>query len=409
MKIVLAYSGGLDTSIALSWLQETYGAQVVAFCANLGQYEDLSHVRDRAIANGASEVFIDDMREEFIRDYAFPAMRAGGLYEGKYHMAASIGRPAISRKLVEIAHRVNADAIAHGATGKGNDQVRFYSSVTSLDPSLKIIAPVIDWDLTTRSKQLEYAKARNIEVPAFKSSPYSRDSNLWGTSVECGPLDDISQPPPEEVYNITKGALEISHEPREVTIHFNNGIPVSIDEQLMKPHELVDHLNKLGGSYGIGRVDIIENRLVGFKVRGVYESPAAEILHNAARELENLVLERDHLHFRTLLSQKYAELIYDGRWFSGLRNSLDEFFNSFSDVMTGSITLRLSSGRLEVISRESPYSLYNLNISSYESDEGFDQRCGQAFSYIWSMQGRVSAMASKSFPENEKAEHLAVA
>lgn len=393
MKIVLAYSGGLDTSIALSWLQRHYNSDVVAFCANIGQDEDFSPVEERARANGASAVYIDDLRDEFVRQFAFRSMCAGALYEGRYHMAASLGRPLIAKKLVEIACSEGADAVAHGATGKGNDQIRFYTSIIALDPRLRVIAPVMEWDLTTRTKQIEYARANGIQMPAFKTSPYSRDANLWGTSVECGEIDDIEKlPPPEDAYTITRHPDDAPFDPETVAIDFVDARPIRLNGKALEPVELVTKLNALGGRHGVGRLDIIENRVVGFKVRGVYESPAAEILLVAMRELENLVLDRDLLHTKTHLSQHYAELIYEGKWFSGKREALDGFFDSYAHRVNGTITLRLHRGRIIIASRYSPNSLYNLGISSYESDQGFDQTAGVGFSYIWSMQGRVAAL-----------------
>ncbi|MEO9825906.1 MAG: argininosuccinate synthase [Paracoccaceae bacterium] len=393
MKIVLAYSGGLDTSIALAWLKNTYKADVVAFCADLGQNEDLSKAEDRAQKNGASAVYIDDLREEFVKNFAFPAMRASALYEQRYHMAASLGRPLISKRLVEIAEREGADAVAHGATGKGNDQIRFFTSVTALNPDLKLIAPVMEWDLKTRSQQIEYATQHGIEIPPFKTSPYSRDSNLWGTSVECGILDELTESPPDDAYTLTEAP---GNRPAEtVEIGFVNSLPTQINGDAYSPVDLVAKLNEIGGRHGIGRLDIVENRLVGFKVRGVYESPAAEILFQAKRELDALVHERDLLHLLPHLSQQYGQLIYDGKWFSQSRSALDHFFAGIAQRATGIITLELASGRISVLSREANHSLYNLDIASYESEEGFDQTAGVGFAYIWAMQGRVAALRDR--------------
>lgn len=398
MKIILAYSGGLDTSIALSWLQDAYDAEVVAFCADLGQNEDLSLVKQRAEKNGASSVYIDDLRNEFVSDFVFPTLRAAALYEQRYHMAASLGRPLIAKRLVEIAHRESADAVAHGATGKGNDQVRFFSSVTALDPSLKVITPLMEWDLKTRSQQIAYANERGIELPPFKTSPYSRDSNLWGTSVECGILDEITEAPPSDAYTLTEAP---GNRPAElIEIGFERSIPTHINGDRMPPAALVEKLNEIGGRHGIGRLDIIENRLVGFKVRGVYESPAADILFQAKRELDALVHERDLLHIIPYLSQQYSQLVYDGKWFSQARDALDSFFMSIGERVTGVVKLELTSGRVVVLSREADRSLYNLDIASYESEDGFDQTAGVGFAYIWSMQGRVAALNDKERRSN---------
>ena len=392
MKIVLAYSGGLDTSLALAWLQRTYDAEVVAFCANIGQVEDLGDVEARAKANGASAVHTEDLRQEFLEEYAFRALRADAVFETRYHMAASLSRPLIAKRLVEIAEEENAQAVAHGATGKGNDQIRFYAGVVSLNPELKVIAPVMEWDLVTRARQIEFAEKHNVAVPAFKTSPYSRDTNIWGTSVECGPLDDISLAPPEEVYTITRSAESAPDKPQLVRIGFENGVPSSIDGIRYDPLSLVRHLNEVAGSHGVGRIDIMENRLVGIKVRGVYEAPAAAVLYEAHRELENLVLERDLFQYKALVSKKYAELVYDAKWFSALRVSLDSFFDDVRKRVTGEVTIKLYKGSAAVVARQSENSLYHVDFASYESEAAFDHTAGAGFSYIWSMPGRVSGL-----------------
>ncbi|MGP1395758.1 MAG: argininosuccinate synthase [Inquilinaceae bacterium] len=396
MKIVLAYSGGLDTSIALAWLRQTHNADVIAFCANLGQYESFEDIRDRALKNGASAVHIEDLRDEFIEDYAFRALKADAVYEGTYHMAASLGRPLIAKKLVEIAEREGAQAVAHGATGRGNDQVRFYASVSALNPGLKILSPLMEWDLKTRRQQIDYARIHDLSLPQAGDSPYSRDTNLWGTSAECGGLDDIEAPPPDDVYTITQSPEAAPDQPRRIDIAFESGRPIALDGRPMGPRELVGTLNEIGGEHGIGRLDIMENRLVGIKVRGVYESPAAAILYKAHRELENLVLERDLMHFKQGLSQRYAELVYDAKWFSALRESLDAFFDVVQQRVSGRIALSLYKGLATVISRKSTQSLYHLDYASYELDGGFDQKAGEGFSYIWSMPARVSGLKRRA-------------
>ncbi|MGB8383826.1 MAG: argininosuccinate synthase [Dermatophilaceae bacterium] len=287
MKIVLAYSGGLDTSIALAWLREAYDAEVIAFCANIGQFEDLSEAEERAMQNGASKVYVEDLREPFLADYAFRALRADAVYEGKYLMAASLSRPLIAERLVQIAAIEDAQAVAHGATGKGNDQVRFAAAVAALNPRLRVIAPLMEWDLKTRPAQIRYAQENGVSMPAFKTSPYSRDTNIWGASVECGPLDDISLAPPEEAYVLTASPLSAPDQPQMLSVTFEQGTPTTLDGQALGTVRLVERLNDIGGRHGVGRIDIIENRLVGIKVRGVYESPAATILYEAHRELDN--------------------------------------------------------------------------------------------------------------------------
>jgi argininosuccinate synthase len=392
MKIVLAYSGGLDTSLALAWLRKTYSAEVIAFCANIGQVEDLADVSNRAEANGAAKVFIEDMRHEFVSEYAFRALRADAVFEGRYHMAASLSRPLIAKRLVEIAEAEGAQAVAHGATGKGNDQIRFYAGIAALNPGLRVIAPVMEWDLTTRARQVGFAREHDVSIPAFKTSPYSRDTNIWGTSVECGPLDDITAAPPEEVYTITRAPESAPDEPVRVRIRFERGTPCALDGEALAPVALVQRLNALGGRHGIGRIDIMENRLVGIKVRGVYETPGATILYEAHRELENLVLERELFQYKAVMSRRYAELVYDAKWFSALRTSLDAFFSDVQQRVTGEVTLKLYKGSATVVSRASENSLYHHDFASYESDEGFDHTAGKGFSYIWSMPGRVAGL-----------------
>lgn len=396
MKIVLAYSGGLDTSLALAWLRETYDAEVIAFCASIGQVEDLPEVARRARENGATEVYVEEMREEFLDEYAFKALRADAVFEDRYHMAASLSRPLIAKRMVEIAEQSGAEAVAHGATGKGNDQIRFYAGVVALNPELRVIAPVMEWDLTTRAAQIAFATQHDVRIPTFKSSPYSRDTNLWGTSVECGPLDDIESSPPEEVYAITVAPEAAPDEPLTLRIGFERGTPVSIDGERLGSVELVERLNRLGGLHGVGRIDIMENRLVGIKVRGVYESPAATILYQAHRELENLVLERDVFQYKAIVSRKYAELVYDAKWFTALRVSLDAFFTDVQKSVTGEIQVKLYKGSVNVTARSSDNALYHIDFASYESDGGFDHTAGAGFSYVWSMPSRVSGIRSRA-------------
>ncbi len=392
MKIVLAYSGGLDTSLALVWLQKNYDAEVITFCANLGQFEDLAEAEKRALRNGAVRTYFEDLRHQFVDEFAFRALKADAVFEDKYYMAASLSRPLIARRLVEIAEAEGAEAVAHGATGKGNDQVRFYAGITALNPNLKVIAPLMEWDLKTRAAQIAYAREHDIAIPAFKTSPYSRDTNIWGTSVECGPLDDISLAPPEEVYAITQSPESAPDEPELIRIGFEQGVPTQLNGDRLGPVEMVERLNVLGAKHGIGRIDIIENRLVGIKVRGVYESPGAAILYQTHRELENLVLERDVFQYKALVSRKYAELIYDAKWYSALRTSLDAFFDEIQQRVTGELTMRLYKGSVTTAARSADNSLYHLDFASYESDEGFDQTAGSGFAYIWSMQSRVSGL-----------------
>ena len=395
MKIVLAYSGGLDTSVALKWLQDHYSAEVIAFCANIGQYDDLEEIESKAIKTGASKVYMEDLRDEYLRNYVFRALRANAAYEGKYLLAAPLGRPLIAKRMVEIAHSEGANAIAHGATGKGNDQVRFYTSVVAQDPNLRVIAPVIEWEMKSRDDEIEYAKKNGINIPVTSASPYSIDTNIWGTSVECGVLDDVTLPPPEEVFQITKSPLEAPNSPVEIGIGFLNGSPISIDGEEMDPVKLVSLLNDIGKEHGVGRIDIIENRLVGIKTRGIYESPAGTILHLAHRELENLVLDRETLHFKEQISQRYSELVYYGQWFSNLRESFDAFVDHTQQNVEGDVTVRLYKGGVTILSRKSDHAMYDYKLSTYDTQDVFDHKAGQGFSYVWSMPNRVRPKSNR--------------
>lgn len=391
MKIVLAYSGGLDTSVALKWLQDHYSAEVIAFCADIGQFESIDAIKNKARQIGVSKIYIEDMREEYLREYAFRSLKANAAYEGQYLLAAPLGRPLIAKRLVEIAQKEEADAVAHGATGKGNDQVRFYSSITALNPELKIIAPVMEWEMKSRDDEIEYAKKHNIDITTSGAKPYSIDTNIWGSSIECGVLDNIKLSPPNEVYQITTSPFLAPDEPYDICIGFEQGIPVSLNAQSLYPVQLVSNLNKLGSKHGVGRIDILENRVVGIKTRGVYESPAGAILHYAHKELENLVLDRDLLHYKAQIAQKYSELIYYGLWFSPLRKALDAFVDNTQSQVTGCVTLRLYKGNIIVLSRNSQYAMYDYSLSTYDIEDRFDHKAGYGFSYIWSMPLRVKS------------------
>ncbi|MGW6346395.1 argininosuccinate synthase [Streptomyces sp. NPDC055080] len=310
MKIVLAYSGGLDTSVALHWLKKRYDAEIIAFCADIGQIESLDTIEERALRTGASKVYVEPLTDRFLKDFALPAMRAHARYENKYLVAAPLSRPLIAQRMVEVAHAERTDAVAHGATGKGNDQVRFFTGVTALDPSLRVLAPVIDWELTTRESEFAYAREHGIQVPVTPDSPYSIDTNIWGTSIECGELDDIGRPPPAGAWQLTAEPGTAPDRAERVTIGFETGIPVALDGERLQLAELVHRLNTLAARHGVGRVDIVENRIVGFKTRGIYEAPAATVLMTAHEELEAIVLDRETLHHKQSMALRYAELVY---------------------------------------------------------------------------------------------------
>jgi len=387
-KIVLAYSGGLDTSCAVRWLREQ-GYEVVCFVADLGQGlgegEDFAAIEDRALAAGASKVYIKDLQEEFVQDFIIPALKANAIYEGKYLLATALGRPLIARYLVEIAHKEKASSVAHGCTGKGNDQVRFEVTAGILDPKLEIIAPVRVWEFKSREEEIEYAHMYNIPIDVSKKKPYSIDRNIWGISIEAGILENLEQEPPEDAYLITKSPTQISSYPKYIEIYFEKGVPKKIDGKTYKLKTLIDHLNEVGGLYGVGRTDLVENRLVGIKSREIYEAPAATILYAAHKELESLVLDRELAHFKEIVSLKYSELVYYGLWHSPLKEALDSFVNSTQKHVTGSIKLKLFKGSCVPVGRKSAHSLYKKELSTYGKEDKFDQKLAEGFIKIWGM------------------------
>ncbi|MCX5713429.1 MAG: argininosuccinate synthase [Candidatus Omnitrophica bacterium] len=387
-KVVLAYSGGLDTSCIVRWLKER-DFEVICFVADLGQGlgrgEDFAAIEARALSAGASKVYVKDIQNEFLQDFVLPALKAGAIYEGKYLLATALGRPLIAKYLVQIAHKEKADAIAHGCTGKGNDQVRFEVTANILDPKLEIIAPVRVWEFKSREEEIEYAQMFNIPIDVTKKKPYSIDRNIWGISIEAGILENLEQEPPEDVYLITKSPSHISSYPKYIEVSFEKGQPQKIDGKKYSFKNLINLLNEIGGTYGVGRSDLVENRLVGIKSREIYEAPAATILHTAHRELECLVLDRELAHFKEIISLKYSELVYNGLWFSPLKEALDGFVNSTQECVTGMIKLKLFKGNCVAVSRSSPYSLYKKELSTYGKEDKFDQKLAEGFIKIWGM------------------------
>ncbi len=379
MKVVLAYSGGLDTSIIIPWLKENYGAEVVAMCADLGQGDDLEAVREKALRSGAERVYIEDLRREFVTDYLFPMLKAGAVYEGKYLLGTSVARPLIARRLVEVAAREGAGAVAHGATGKGNDQVRFELTVKALNPDLRIIAPWREWSIRSREDAIDYARERGIPVPATKEKPYSRDQNLWHLSHEGGDLEDPWNEAPTDLYQMTVPPEAAPDRPAYVEIDFERGIPVRVDGQALDPVALVVRLNELGGANGIGIVSLVENRLVGMKSRGVYETPGGTILHTAHRELESLTLDRATAHFKEIVAARYAELVYDGFWFTPLKEALDAFVDKTQETVTGTVRVKLYKGNCTAAGARSPYSIYRHDLATFGRDEVYDQRDAAGF------------------------------
>lgn len=366
MKIVLAYSGGLDTSVMLHWLKHTYKAEVIAVCVDIGQGEELSSLEERAIKQGASKVYIEDLRTEFVVNYIFPSIKANAIYEEKYLLGTALARPLIAKRVMEIAKKEGADAVAHGATGKGNDQVRFELAFRAIDPSIKIIAPWREWNLKSREEEIEYAEKYKIFGNWTKEKAYSIDRNLWHISYEGGLLEDLSNPADEDMLILTRSPERAKDEPTILTIGFEKGIPTKIDGIDYPPLLLIERLNTIGGENGIGRIDIVENRLIGIKSRGIYETPAGTILHISHRELESIILDRETMHYKELLSKKYAELVYYGLWWTPLREAIDQFMNKTQERVTGSIKMKLYKGTFSILERKSPFSMYKKELATFE-------------------------------------------
>jgi argininosuccinate synthase len=394
-KVVLAYSGGLDTSVILRWLQDHYRCEVVTFTADLGQGEELEPARAKAETMGAAAIFVEDLREEFVRDYVFPMFRANALYEGAYLLGTSIARPLIAKRLVEIAHEVGADAIAHGATGKGNDQVRFELSAYALDPKIKVIAPWREWDLSSRGKLIEYAESRQIPIPRGKGGepPYSMDANLLHISYEGRALEDPWQEPDEAMYLRTVAPEAAPDRPRYVEIDFAAGDPVAVDGEALSPAALLARLNEIAGAHGIGRLDLVENRFVGMKSRGVYETPGGTVLLAAHRALESITLDRGAAHLKDELMPRYAELIYNGFWFAPEREMLQALIDQSQKRVTGKVRLKLYKGGVLVVGRQSPCSLYDDALATFEADTVYDQRDAEGFIKLNALRLRVLGRA----------------
>ncbi|MCY0882099.1 MAG: argininosuccinate synthase [Firmicutes bacterium] len=368
-RVVLAYSGGLDTSIIIPWLKETYGVEVIAFCADLGQGEDLEAVREKAIISGAKDIVIKDLRQEFLDEYAFPMLKSQALYESRYLLGTAIARPVTAKALVEVAQNVGAAAVAHGATGKGNDQVRFELGVMALAPHLKVIAPWREWHITSRVEAMDYAAAHDIPVTATKASPYSRDRNIWHVSHEGGVIEDPAVPAPEDVYTWTKDPQHVDASPQTITVGFEHGVPVSINGTVMDSVSLMDTVNALGARYGIGRITMVENRQVGMKSRGVYETPGGTILYAAHQALTELVWDRETAEFSRHVAIKMARLIYDGQWFSAVRESLMAFVDQANHVVSGTVTLVLHPGSVSIQAAVSPFSLYSQDLATFDGGD----------------------------------------
>jgi argininosuccinate synthase len=390
-RVVLAYSGGLDTSIIIPWLKENYACEVIAFVGDVGQGDDLDAVVEKALKTGASDVVVEDLREEFLTGYVFPALRAGAVYEHKYLLGTSLARPVLAKHQVETAQRLGATAVAHGCTGKGNDQVRFELAYQALAPELKVIAPWREWELKSREDCLDYAEQRGIPVTASRAKIHSRDRNLWHLSHEGGELEDPNNAPLTSTWMLTRSPQEAPDQQEQVTIGFEEGTPVSVNGMQLDPVSLLELLNEIGGRNAIGRVDLIENRFVGIKSRGCYETPGGALLLTAHRELEALCLERDLMHFKQQVALKYAELVYYGFWFTPLREALDAFVNNTQSAITGSVSLSLYKGNIAVTGRQSEYSLYQTDLAAFTMGESYDQKDAAGFIRILGLPARSHA------------------
>jgi argininosuccinate synthase len=384
-KIVVAYSGGLDTSVMVKWLNEKFDAEIITATGDLGQRSELEGLEEKAIKTGAVKAVIKDLRYEFVTEYIWKALKAGALYEGEYPMATAIGRPLLAKMLVDIALEEGADFVAHGCTGKGNDQVRFEVGIQTLAPQLGIIAPLREWEFKSREEEIDYAIEQKIPIKISKEKPYSIDENLWGIAIECGVLEDPQNSPPDDAYQITTDPKFAPEESEIVTINFESGIPISLNNSITDPIQIIDKLNDIGGKHGIGRLDLIENRVVGIKSREVYEAPAATILHKAHHELEKLVMDKETFRFKQGVSDKVANLIYDGLWFTPLFDALMAFVDSTQQYVTGEIKLELFKGTVTVLSRNSVYSLYSKELATYTAEDTFDHKASEGFMKIYGL------------------------
>ncbi len=400
-KAVLAYSGGLDTSVCVRWMKEKYDMDVYAVAIDLGEEADYEGIRQKALDIGAIGAEVIDAKEEFARDFVFPALKANACYEDRYPVSTSLGRPLIAKLVGEVAVRQKADAVAHGSTGKGNDQVRFEVTWACLFPQLRPIAPIREWSMS-REEEIDYAKKHGIPVPVDKKSPYSYDTNLWGKSAEAGPLEDPWTEPPADVHQWTKDPDAAPDEPAYVEIGFEKGEPVSLDGDGASPADLITRLNALAGEHGVGRIDMMENRLVGIKSRETYECPAAVVLLAAHRDLESLCLERELAHYKRLLEIKYAELVYYGLWYGPLRRALDAFMEDTQQTVTGTVRMKLHKGNCLAVGRKSPYSLYSYELATYDKEDRFDQARAEGFIRLWGLSSQIAEQVRRE-AEKEQA------
>lgn len=394
-KIVLAYSGGLDTSVILRWLIETYRCDVIAFYADIGQEDDLNQIEENALKTGASKVYIDDLQETFVENYVFPSFRANAIYEGQYLLGTSLARPLIAKRQMEVVQIEGADAVGHGATGKGNDQVRFELSYFSMDPYIRIIAPWREWDLNSRSALMEFAQQHGIEVPTTRAKPYSIDRNLLHISFEGGLLEDPWKQPPEDMYTLTTSPVDAPDEPERIEIRFKKGDPVAINDQYLSPANLLKELNRLGGRHGIGRADIVENRFVGMKSRGVYETPGGTVLRAAHMAIESITMDREVMHLRDSMITKYSELVYYGFWFSPEMRLLQDMIDQTQKNVTGTVRLELYKGNCRILGRKSSESIYSEDFATFEDDSVYNQKDAEGFIRLNALRLRIAKMMKK--------------
>ncbi len=401
-RAVLAYSGGLDTSIIIPWLRENYGCEVIAMVGDVGQGDDFKMVRQKALRTGAKRVFVEDLREEFITGYLWKAIQAGAIYEGKYLLGTSLARPVLAKRQVELALACGADAVAHGCTGKGNDQVRFELTYKALAPQLRVIAPWREWSIKSREDALEYARRHNVPVPVTKKELYSRDQNIWHLSHEGGPLETQLGEPPEDAWKLTRSPRQAPDRETAVEIGFESGIPVSVNGRRLKPLALLAKLNEIAGANGVGRTDLVENRFVGIKSHGAYETPAGTLLHAAHHELEALCLDRETFHYKQHVALRYAELVYFGQWFTPLREALDGFIEVTQRRVTGAVTLGLYKGHIRILDRQSPYSLYDTSIAGFTMGADYDQRDAEGFINILGLPLKMEALKGRKAEDGKR-------
>ncbi|MCR3760067.1 argininosuccinate synthase [Clostridium felsineum] len=391
-KVVLAYSGGLDTSVTIPWLKDNYDVEVIAVCVNVGQEDDMDKVKEKAIKSGAAKIYVEDVKNEFVTDYLYNAIKWNATYEGKYLLGTSFARPLIAKKLVEVAHKEGAKYICHGCTGKGNDQVRFETAIAAMDPYIKIIAPWRLWNIDSREAEIDYALSKGVEVPVTKEKIYSEDWNLWHISHEGGDLEDPKNEHKTDMYKCVIPPEKAKDEDTYISIYFEEGIPYKINGEELEPVKLIEKVNKIAGENGIGVVDLVENRLVGMKSRGVYETPGGTLLYEAHDQLERLTVDKDAYHYKQMLALKYSELVYDGLWFTTTREALDAFVDTVEKNVTGTVKLKLYKGNMKVSSVESENALYDESISSFGASDLYDHKDAQGFINLFSLPSKIKAM-----------------